>query len=170
MLALVVTDGHQVRLVEEDVARHQDRVGEQAGGDELLAGRLVLELGHAPQLAVAGHGAQQPGRLGVGADVALDEDGRAVGVDPDREEHGRQVERLLAEVARVVADGDRVQVDDAEERLALLLGRRILAEAAAVVAERLFARGSDAGEDAHGSRPHSFRPAQARRPRWSSPR
>jgi hypothetical protein len=43
-----------------------------------------------------------------------------------------------------------VQVDDAEERLALLLGGDVLAEPSAVVAEVLRASGLDAGEDAHG--------------------
>ena len=50
---------------------------------------------------------------------------------------------------RVVVDGDRVQVDDAEERLAVLLRRRVLAEAADVVAEVLVAGRLDAGEDPH---------------------
>ena len=41
------------------------------------------------------------------------------------------------------------QVDDAEERLALLLRGGVLAEAPAVVAEGLRAGGSDTAEDAH---------------------
>ena len=44
---------------------------------------------------------------------------------------------------------DRVQVDDAEERVALLLGGDVLPEPAAVVAEGLVPRGPDAGEDPH---------------------
>ena len=111
--------------------------------------RLVLELRHPVQLAEARHGAQQPSRLGVRGDVALREDGRALGVEPGREQHRREVERLLAEVVRVVLDADRVQVDDAEEALAALLRRGVLAEAADQVAEVLVARGLDAGEDAH---------------------
>ena len=50
--------------------------------------------------------------------VALREDGRALRVEPGREQHRGQVERALAQVGRVVVDRDRVQVDDAEERLA----------------------------------------------------
>ena len=110
---------------------------------------LVLELGHPVQLAEARHGAQQPSRLGVRGDVALREDGRALGVEPGREQHRREVERLLAEIVRVVLDADRVEVDDAEEALAALLRRRVLAEAADQVAEVLVARGLDAGKDAH---------------------
>ena len=149
MLPLVVADRDDVGLVEQDVARHQDGIGEERGGDELALVRLVLELGHPVQLAEARHAAQQPSRLGVGGHVTLREDGRALGVEPGREQHRREIERLLAEVLWVVLDADRVQVDDAEEALAALLGRGVLAEAADQVADRLVARGLDAGENAH---------------------
>ena len=87
MLALVVADRHDVGLVEQDVAGHQHRVGEQAGGDEVLALRLLLELRHPAQLAEARHRAEQPGGLRVRDDVALREDRRALGVEPGREQH-----------------------------------------------------------------------------------
>ena len=54
---------------------------------------------------------------------------RALGVEPDREEQRRQVERAVVQVLRVVVDRDRVQVDDAEEGVALVLGRDVLAHA-----------------------------------------
>ena len=73
MLTLVVADRDEVGLVEQDVAGHQDRVGEEAGGDELLLLGLVLELRHPAQLAEARDRAEQPGRLGVRLDVALGE-------------------------------------------------------------------------------------------------
>ena len=84
-------------------------------------------------------------------DVAVGEDRRAVGVEPGRDQDREQVEGALAQVGGVVVDADRVQVDDAEERLALLLGRGVLAEPAGVVAEVLGARGLDPGKDPHGS-------------------
>ena len=60
----------------------------------------------------------------VGRYLALGEDRRALWVEARRDEHRVQVERPLAQVVRVVLDGDRVEVDDAEERLALFLRRR----------------------------------------------
>jgi hypothetical protein len=149
VLALVVADRHLVGLVEEDVAGHQNWIGEEACGHRLLALPLVLELCHPAKLADRGHGAEQPGGLRVGGDVALHEDGGALGVDSGREEHRGEVEGRLAQRFRVVRNRDRVQVDDAEERLAQLLGGRILAKAAAVVAEVLRARGLDPREDTH---------------------
>ena len=149
MLPLVVADRDDVGLVEQDVARHQHRIGEEAGGDELLALALFLELGHTAELPEPGDGREQPRRLGVRRHVALQEERAAVRVETDRVEERRQVERAVVQVARVVLDGDRVQVDDAEERVALLLGRDVLAHAADVVADVLGARWLDAGENAH---------------------
>ena len=75
MLALVVADRYEVSLVQQDVGRHEDGVGEQAQASGLLAalGRLVFELGHAGKLAHAGGALEEPGQLGVLMDVALDE-------------------------------------------------------------------------------------------------
>ena len=106
------------------------------------------KLRHPPQLAYARRGAQQPRGFCVRHDVALREDGRAVGIEARGEEHRGAGERVLAQVVRLYRGRDRVEVDDAEERLALLLGRDVLPVAARVVPERLVARRPDAGEDA----------------------
>src|SRR5579884_3826306 len=148
VLALVVADGHDVGLVEEDVARHQHGVGEEAGRDELLALALILELSHPAELAEAGDRRQQPRRLRVRGHLALQEQRAAVGVEADRVQQRGEVERAVVEVAGVVLDRDRVQVDDAEEGVARLLRRDVLAHRADVVADVLGARRLDAGEDA----------------------
>ena len=82
-------------------------------------------------------------------DVALQEERAAVGLEADGEEQRRQVERAVVQVLRVVVDRDRVQVDDAEEGVALVLGRDVLAHRADVVADVFGTRGLDAGENAH---------------------
>src|SRR3954454_9868805 len=46
VLALIVPDRDDVRLVEEDVSGHQGRVCEEPGGDELVLRLLLLELRH----------------------------------------------------------------------------------------------------------------------------
>src|SRR5581483_8884414 len=155
-----VADRDELGLVEQDVARHQHRIGEEAGRDEVLALSLLLELGHPVELSEARDRRQQPGRLGVRGHVALQEERAPLGVEADRIEERRQVERAVVQVAGVVLDGDRVQVDDAEERLArvLVLGRDVLAHRADVVAELLRPGGLDAGEDAHGVRRLEQRP------------
>ena len=50
-LLLVVADGDEVRLIEEDVRRHEDGIGKQAGVDVVrVFSRLILKLRHAGQL------------------------------------------------------------------------------------------------------------------------
>ena len=98
VLALVVADRHLVGVVEEDVGGHERRVGEQAAGDEPAAAllglrRLVLELGHAPQLADRRGALHQPGQLAVLVHVALDEHDRHGGIDADGQERRGQAER-----------------------------------------------------------------------------
>ncbi len=122
MLPLVLADGHLVGPVCQHVGGHQDRVEQQAGGDELALGHgLVAELVHplqAPQLGGAG---QQPCELGVGRHVTLAEEDAAVGVEAGGDQDRGRVIDALAQFGRVVGDRDRVQVDDAEEPLAALL-------------------------------------------------
>jgi len=152
VLALVLADRDDVGLVQEDVRRLQHGVREEAGGDELLRLGLVLELGHPAQLAEARDRAEQPSGLGMRGDVALDEDRRALRVEADGEQQRGEREGRLAQVGRVVLDGDRVQVDDAEEGVAVLLHGDVLAHRADVVAEVLGSCGLDAGKNAHGRR------------------
>ena len=113
VLALVVAHRHLVGVVEEDVGGHQGGVGEQAAGDELGPARLVLELGHALQLADRGGALHQPGQLGVLGDVALHEQRADVGVEPDGEEQLRQPQRRGPQLGRVLGHREGVQVDDA---------------------------------------------------------
>ena len=82
-------------------------------------------------------------------DVALCEHGRAVGVETRCHEHRVEVDGPLVQVVRVVLGRDGMQVDDAEERVALLLRRRVLAEAADQVAEMLDPGGLDTRENPH---------------------
>ena len=122
VLALIVADRHLVGVVEQDVGRLQRRVREQPGGDELtLALRgLVLELSHPRQLAVRQGALHHPGQLGVLGDVALHEHRGDVGVEPDREQHRRQLDGRLADDAGLLDHRQRVQIDDPVEDLVVL--------------------------------------------------
>ena len=81
MLALVFSHGHQVCLVEQDVRRHEHRIGEETGGDVVgvLLG-FLLKLGHAAELAELGAAAQHPTELCVLGDMALDKHDAFLGV------------------------------------------------------------------------------------------
>ena len=137
VLALVLADGNLVGLVQQDVGGLQDRVGEQPHAGHVRAGlgRLVLELDHPAGLAEPGQAAEHPGELGVLGHVALHEHGAAVRVEPGAEQLCGGDPGPAAQQRRVLRHGDRVQVDDAVERVVAVLQRHPLAQRAQVVAE-----------------------------------
>jgi hypothetical protein len=148
VLLLVLAHRHLVGVVEQDVRGHQDRVVEQAGAHRFLARGAVLVLRHALQPPDWRHAVEEPARLGVGADVALDEERALAGIETGRQEHGGQGAGLSSEQLRVLGDRERVEVDDAEVVLLVaLLGRPAL-DRAQVVPEMHVARGLDAAEHA----------------------
>jgi hypothetical protein len=177
VLALVLADRHLVGLVEQDVGRLQDRVGEQAHRRVVAAtaGGLVLELRHPARLAEAGDAAEHPGELGVLRHVGLDEQRRPVQVHPGGEILGGRDPGALPQLGRVVLHRDRVQVDHAVERLVAVLQGDPLPQRTQVVAEvqrpggRLHA-GQDSGPGLVGHDAHSARGTPVRNPTVPRPR
>ena len=94
--------------------------------------------------------------------MALHEHGGDVGVEADREQHRRQLERRVADDARLLGDGQRVEVDDPVEDVLLVLVRDPVAQRTEVVAEVDLAGGLDArehaGHEQRGYRRHRARP------------
>ncbi len=112
VLELVLPHRHERRLVQEHVGGLEHGVIEQAGGNALLALRLVLELGLALELPERCDRGEEPVELGVLGDVRLHEHHRAFGVEARGEEPDRHVERALSQRGGIVGLGDRVQVHD----------------------------------------------------------
>ena len=110
----------------------------------LLSLNWVIRL----ELAHGGGALEQPGHLGVLDDVALDEEGAPLGVEPG----GQQVEGGVAgagpQVGRVDVEGQGVQVDDAVEGVVGVLVGHPIADGPQVVAEVEVAAGLDSGEHA----------------------
>ena len=151
VLALVVAHRHLVGAVEQDVRSLEHGVEEETGPHQLLlAGRLVLELGHALQVAVRGDRRQEPAELRVLGHVGLAKEDAALGVEPGGDQHGCGVKHVAGESLGVVGHARGVQVDDAVDRgVAALLAVEVAADGADVVAQMLAAGGLDAAEDAH---------------------
>ena len=82
-------------------------------------------------------------------DVALAEEDAALGIEPRGQQDRGGVVDGLAQRGRLVGDRDRVQVDDAVDRLAAVLAGDVLGDRADVVAEVLATGRLDAGEDPH---------------------
>ena len=152
VLALVVAHRDRRCVVQEDVGRHEAGVGEEPDPDRLLPLALVLELGHAPELAHGGGALEQPGEPGVLWHVALNEQGAAVRVEPDCEEVEGGIERVGPDGGRVDVRGQRVEVHDAVEGIVPVLEGHPVPQGPEVVPQGEVARGRDAGKDpVHGA-------------------
>ena len=81
VLLLILTHGHDIGVVEQDVGRHQDGVRKQPVVNRVtpIHGRLVgmgpLEHPH------WGHGSQDPGQLSDFGDIALSKQDRFFGIE-----------------------------------------------------------------------------------------
>ena len=149
MLRLIDAHGHEVRLIEQDVARHEHGVGEQAAVDVVrMPGALVLELGHAAHLAHIGEAVEQPVHLRVLGDVALEEEHVFVGVKANGQQQREELDGLLAQLGRLLPHGDGVQVGDHVEAIVFILEQLPVAHRADIVAQCGGAGGLDAREDA----------------------
>ncbi len=123
VLALVVSHRYGVGLVEQDVSGHQNRIVQQPHTDRLaLTPRLALELGHPVQPAERCHAVEDPGKLRVSRHLRLDKDRGAFGVDSGRQVDGSELTRQPSQFDGVEGHRHRVQVDDAEKVVVLVLG------------------------------------------------
>ena len=86
------------------------------------------------------------------ADHALVEDDAALGVDAGGDIGGGHLAGRLAQFARVLRQGQRVQVDDAEDAVVIVLQRDPVADRAEIIAEMQIAGRLDAGKNSvHGA-------------------
>ena len=145
---LVLADRDERRLVDDDVGRLEDRVGEQPVVDVVGLLLLLLLVGRGPlQPAHRGHGRQQPRQLGVLGAMALDEQRAPLRVDAERQQRRRHLARARPQDAAVVRARQGVVVDDAVDRLVLGLQPDVVADGPQVVAEVDDPRRLDARED-----------------------
>ena len=100
-----------------------------------LAFGLLFELGHALQLAEGGGALEQPGESGVLGHVALREHGADLRLQSAREQPRGCIKGAPSQLRRVLLDGQRVQVDHAEDRVGLVLVGDPLTKGAEVVAD-----------------------------------
>ena len=63
MLELVLAHGHRFRVIEQDIRRHKDGVGEKAHVRRILLAALLFELRHALEFRNGRNAIQNPGKL-----------------------------------------------------------------------------------------------------------
>ena len=111
-----------------------------------VLGRLVFKLGHAGQLAKHGVALQHPPQLGVGGDVALDEDGVLLRVQTAGDVGGDLGQGTAAELRGHLADGDGVEVGHEPVAVELIGQLGPVLDGPQVVAQVQIAAGLDARE------------------------
>ena len=84
----------------------------------------------------------------MGADHALVEDDAVFGVDAGSDIGSRHLARRMTQLGRILRLGQRVQIDDAEDALVIVLQRDPVADRAEIIAEMQIAGRLDAGKDA----------------------
>ena len=148
MLPLVLAHRHQVRLVQQNIRRHQHRIGKQARSDviRVLLG-LLLELGHAAQLAKLGIAAQDPTQLRVLRHMALDEHDVLLRVQAAGDILGQLGHRTAAQLRRILPDGDGMHIHDAVNAVIFILEGHPVLDGAHVRTQGQFAAGLDTAEN-----------------------
>jgi len=149
MLLLVDAHGYEVGIVDEDVSRHEHRIGKQARVDILrMPGTLFLKLVHTRQLAEGRAAGEHPRQLRMSGHMALYEQHAPVRVDAASQQQRRSLPRLAAQVRRRLAHGDGVHVGDHINTVIIALQRVPVAHRAHIIAQRKSAGGLDAAQDA----------------------
>ena len=147
MLALILADGDVVGLIQQDIRRHEAGIGEQAAVYVVgVLGALVLELGHAAQLAEHGVAVEDPAQLRVLVDVALDEQGVLLRIEAAGDILCKLLERAAAQLRGILPHGEGVQVGHEVVAVKLIGPRAPVLDRAQIVAQMQVAGGLDARE------------------------
>ncbi|MPM58534.1 hypothetical protein SDC9_105365 [bioreactor metagenome] len=113
MLFLICADGNELRLIDQDIRRHEYGIGEEPRVDILrVLCALFLKLRHARELAHIGVAHERPGQLRMLRHMALNEDRGAVRIDSCGEKQRKSLDAAPSEFGCVHAHRLRVQVCD----------------------------------------------------------
>ena len=149
MLLLVFADRHMGRAIDQNVGRHQRRIGVKTdrGVLAVLAG-LLLELRHPVEPAEAGDAIEHPGKLGMLGHLALIEDDVFRRIDAAGDEGRGDLADGVRQFGRILPHRDRVQIDDAINAVVAVLQFDKALDGAKIVAEMQVAGRLYAGKNA----------------------
>ena len=149
MLALILADGDEVGLVEQDIGGHEHGIGKQARGDIIcMLLRFHFELRHARQLAELRIAAQHPRKLRMLRHVGLDEHDVLLRIEAAGDILRELLQTSAAQIGRNLPDGNGVHIDDTIDALIFVLQCDPVFDRPHIRAERQIAAGLDAGKDA----------------------
>ncbi len=136
MLPLVLADRHVVRLIQQDVAGHQNRITIETGRDRIwILPRFRLELRHAVQPTHRGKAFHNPAHLGMLMYMRLDEQFAIARIQTSSQVECRELAYAIVQLLRIDWYSYRVQINNAEDVVVLCLCFLPVAQSAQVVAE-----------------------------------
>ena len=150
MLNLILTDRHQIAVVQQNVSCHQDRVREQPGVscDPLslfvLVGVALLQQMHLRDRH------QQPRQLSDLGHIRLDIKCRLRGIEPQCQQVESGIGDVRLQVGRIPYRRQRMQIGNEIQSCRVILQFDVLADGPEVVSPVNLAGRLNAREDAHG--------------------
>ena len=147
---LVLAHRHEVSVVEEDVRRHECRIGEQSRIDVVrVLSHLVLEGGATLKFANVGVHVEEEVEFDDFGNVALHVERDTFGVETRREVVNDDFFNIASDVVRVRVGGEAMIVSNEEIAISVieLLQTYEVLQGTEVVAEMKRSRRSDAGND-----------------------
>ncbi len=120
---------------------------EQSIADGFLHGALGFVLRHALQPANRSDAGQHPRELGMSGNAGLHDDGGMFWIDPDGDENSGELLDLLSQLGGILVQRDRVQIDDAENAVIVILDCHPILECPQVVSDVWISGGLDSGKD-----------------------
>ena len=148
VLALIHANRNEIGLVQQNVCRHQNRIGKQTDIDVVrMLGGFVLELGHAGSLAEHGEAVEHPRQLRMRGHMALDEQNALFRVQTAGNVLRDQFKRCTAKRRRLLPDRNGVLIDHAVNAVVLLLQDWEIADSTQIVTQRQLAGRLHAGEN-----------------------
>ena len=148
MLLLVFAHRHLVGFVDEDIRRHERRVGQQSGIHVVrVLTHLVLERGHTLQFAEIGVHVEEEVELDGFGQVALQIYRSLVRIESGGEVGSHYLAGVAVDAARCGVGGQRVVVGDEEIAVVFLLHLHEVAQRSEVVAQMQVASRADAAAD-----------------------
>ncbi len=149
MLFLIVSDGNQIRLIKQNIPRHQHRVCIQTGIDIVgMLCTLVLELSHPVQLAHICVAGKHPIHLSMLMHITLDENGRSCRINTACNKQCGHPEGTLKQELGILPDGQSVHIGNAIiAEFVITLKKLPIAQRPDVIAQSWYAARLNAAQD-----------------------
>ena len=117
MLALVLSHGHQMRIIQEDVRSHQDGIVKEAGVHIRQAVGFILEAVRIGQHGEGREAVEVPGELGAFGQVALGIENDFLRIQTTGQPRRGGGEEVFLSGHRILDGGQGVQISNEQERI-----------------------------------------------------